>query len=177
MPVELVAGTVAHADDELVAAGGQLEIAMDARGAVAGDARRRHLGLEHPLAVDLELDDDGRPLARAYLGAAHVGRHPGQLLLRRRPAGGAAVRAMAEGQGDDAEALGNAAMARPVGQGGDPGEDDRQHREADRHPKRVAHGCASMVLSPPGLASSGPAAGLRLAEGSRPAAKAAFSAS
>src|SRR5690606_18659601 len=80
VPVEVVARAVAHAHDEGVAAGGKLEALVDARRAVAGDARRRHARLVDPPAVDLELDGDGRPLARAYLGPAHVGRQLGELL-------------------------------------------------------------------------------------------------
>src|SRR5690606_38076786 len=75
LPVEFVARTVAHAQGKLVAGGGQREAAVDARGSVAGDAGGRHLGGEDRLAVDLELDGDGRAAARADLGAAHVGRH------------------------------------------------------------------------------------------------------
>src|SRR3970040_1890950 len=78
--IEVLAGAVAQARDDSVPARGERQAVIDGGVPVALPPGGRHLAPQRELAVDLELHEQHRALARAVERRAHVGRELRQLL-------------------------------------------------------------------------------------------------
>src|SRR5450759_1497222 len=132
--VEIAADVVLEPRDDMVSAGGDRQAAVDRRGAVPGQPRRRRDGLNYPLSVEIELDRDRSALARTIQWCAHVGRQFCEFLRRTLAAFSFALRRVAYGQPDQRLA-GREMMIRRRGR---KITDDRHQRHVEQRLREVA---------------------------------------
>src|SRR5215472_1799993 len=131
---------IAHAHRDVVLTGRQHETLVDARWSVARYAGRTEAGVVNGASVHVELHIDRAAFARAFLRAPHVQRQFRKFFGAPPAAVGAAVRAMHEGQHDDAGAGRRLPVDRTIGKQRNCREQRSDHSQLTGCSDRVHHG-------------------------------------